>query len=110
MWRAVLFAAFAASLAAAQVDTGKPITLKPPRVRLVKFKAEVLHANNIQITVRDRGNGLIVRTFRYTEKVRDAMQKIIDRGGYQHGDKVEIHYAPGSDVAVKIKGKPSKPL
>jgi hypothetical protein len=38
------------------------------------------------------------------------MQKLFDQGGYQYGDKVEIWYMQGTDVAVRIKGKPSKPL
>jgi hypothetical protein len=38
------------------------------------------------------------------------MQKILDAGGYQYGDKVEILYTPGSTVALRIQGKPSKPI
>jgi hypothetical protein len=37
------------------------------------------------------------------------MQKLLDRGGYQYGDKVEIQHEAGSDVALQIKGKPSRP-
>jgi len=38
------------------------------------------------------------------------MQQIIDKGGYQYGDKVTILYEPATLRAMKIKGKPSKPL
>ncbi len=38
------------------------------------------------------------------------MQKIFDAGGYQYGDKVAILYKPGSTVALRIAGKPSKPI
>jgi hypothetical protein len=38
------------------------------------------------------------------------MQKLLDQGGYQFGDKVVIQYLPGTEVALKIKGKPSKPI
>ena len=39
-----------------------------------------------------------------------AMLKLLDQGGYQYGDTVEIQYQLGTDVALKIIGKPSKPL
>ena len=35
------------------------------------------------------------------------MLQIAARGGYRYGDKIEIEYAAGSDVALQIKGKPS---
>jgi hypothetical protein len=37
------------------------------------------------------------------------MQNIFNAGGYQYGDKVEVWYRRGENVALKIKGKPSKP-
>jgi hypothetical protein len=38
------------------------------------------------------------------------MQTIVDKGGYQYGDKVTVFYDPTSKKALKIKGKPSKPV
>jgi len=38
------------------------------------------------------------------------MQVIIEKGGYQYGDKVKLEYDPQSLKVVKFKGKPSKPL
>jgi len=38
------------------------------------------------------------------------MQDTIDKGGYQWGDKVTVLYDPNSLKAVKVKGKPSRPL
>jgi hypothetical protein len=38
------------------------------------------------------------------------MQQIVDKGGYQYGDKVTILYDPASQKALKIKGKPSKAI
>jgi ribosomal protein L21E len=38
------------------------------------------------------------------------MQQIVDKGGYQYGDKVTILYDPTTQKAMKIKGKPSKPV
>lgn len=93
----------------AQVETAKPIKLKAPKRKIEKFKGEVLSATSLQLVVRSRENAAVVKTFQYSPEVKEQMQKIIDRGGYQHGDKVEVHHEAGSDVALKIKGKPSKP-
>ncbi len=94
----------------AQVETGKPIQLKAPKKKIVKFKAEVLSMTNVQIIVRSRENERVIRTFTFAPDVREKMQKIIDQGGYQHGDRVVIQHEPGSDVAIKITGKPSKSI
>jgi hypothetical protein len=37
------------------------------------------------------------------------MQKIIDNGGYQYGDKVRIRHDQGQTVALDLKGRPSRP-
>jgi hypothetical protein len=111
--RAILLGAalaLAATSVSAQVETGKPVHLKAPKKKIAKFKGEVLSMTNVQIIVRSLENERVIRTFTYTPEVRDKMQQIIDKGGYQHGDKVEIHHEAGTEVALKIKGKPSKPL
>ncbi len=111
--RAILLAAALGAAAlplGAQIDTSKPIPIKTSKPRLVKFQGEVMNVNSAQITVRSRENERVIQTFTYAPKVRDQMQKIIDRGGYQYGDKVEIQYQAGSSVALRIRGKPSKPL
>ncbi len=94
----------------AQVDTSKPIRVKESKAKLVRFQGEVMNATSVQITVRSRENERVIRTFTYSPKVHEQMQKLIDRGGYQYGDKVDIQHEAGSNVAVRIKGKPSKPL
>jgi len=93
---------------AGQMETRKPVQLKPPKIKVEKFKGEVLHANAVQITVRSRADIYVVRTFSLSPKMRDEMQKIIARGGYRYGDKVEVHYEAGRNLAIKIKGKPSR--
>jgi ribosomal protein L18 len=60
--------------------------------------------------VRAKDNDLAVRTFPLSQAAAAKMQQIIDRGGYQYGDKVTVLYDPASEKAVQIKGKPSKPL
>jgi hypothetical protein len=103
-----LAAAFGASVAAAQ-ETQKPIRLKAPKPQIVKFRGEVVHSSSVQMVVRSTENEKVVRTFTYSPAVKQQMEKIIDRGGYQPGDRVEVHHESGSDVALKIKGKPSRP-
>ena len=102
-----LAAAFALTLAAQ--DTQKPIRLKAPKPQILKFRGEVVHASSVQMIVRGRENEKVVRTFTYSPQVKEQMDRIVDRGGYQPGDRVEVHHEAGSDVALKIKGKPSKP-
>jgi len=109
MSAAALLYSGAAPAAQAQVQTAAPIKLKQPKQKTLKYKGTVIVATRVQITVRDPQNERMVRTFRLSDEMQGKMQEIIDKGGYQHGDKVEIHHVEGTDVAVKIKGKPSKP-
>jgi hypothetical protein len=51
-----------------------------------------------------------MQTFPLSEPLAAHMQKIVDKGGYQYGDKVTVYYDPQSHTALKIKGKPSRPL
>ncbi len=97
------------------VDTAVPIIVSaikptPKPSGLVKFDGFVMHANIAQITVRATGNDLAVRTFPLSQAAAAKMQQIVDKGGYQFGDKVTVLYDPTSQTAVKIKGKPSKAL
>ena len=118
---APLIACFFSSPAYAQVpavvpivaDTAVPIIInavKPKPTGLAKFEGTVMHANIAQITVRAKGNDLAIRTFALSETATMKMQQIVDKGGYQYGDKVTVLFDPASLKAVKIKGKPSKPL
>ncbi len=116
--RTALLAASGALLLAAPgpaqqtADTARPIVVKQkkPKTNLAKFQGTVMHANIAQITVRGKDNELAVRTFPLSTELGGKMQRIIDRGGYQYGDKVTVLYDPASGVAQKIKGKPSKPV
>jgi hypothetical protein len=111
------------SLAAAQdplttpiiVDTAVPIVVgaikpKPKQTGLDKFEGFVMNANNAQITLRAKGSDLTIRTFPLSEAASAKMQKIVDQGGYQYGDKVTVYYDPATSKAIKFKGKPSKPV
>jgi hypothetical protein len=97
------------------VDTAVPIIVsavkpKPKHTGLSKFQGYVQHANIAQITARAKGNDLSIQTFSLSEAASTKMQQIIDKGGYQYGDKVTIFYDPATMKAAKVKGKPSKPV
>ncbi len=96
------------------VDTGLPIiinTIKPkPMPGVGKFEGFVMHANIAQITVRARGNDMSLQTFSLSEQASAQMQAIVDKGGYQYGDKVTVYYDQTSLKALKVKGKPSKAI
>ena len=103
--------AVAAAPARAQVTTSAPIVVKRrTEPKPVWLKAEVVHADSHSIIVREQANSLAIHTFTYSPKIQDAMQKLSDQSGYQYGDKVKILYQPGDTVALRIAGKPSKPL
>jgi hypothetical protein len=97
----------------AQIDTAKPITTRTVRtvkVEKPKWKQwDVIAASNSGLTVRDPESERTIVTFTYSDKVRDKMQKIIDNGGYQYGDKVRIHHVEGQTLALDLKGRPSRP-
>lgn len=97
------------------VDTAVPIIINavkpaPKPSGLVKFEGFVVHANIAQITVRAKGNDLAIRSFPLSPVAAAKMQQIVDKGGFQYGDKVTVLYDPSSEKAIKIKGKPSKSL
>jgi len=83
---------------------------KPKPTGLAKFEGTVMHANSVQITVKAMGNDMSIQTFPLSEMASAKMQQIIDKGGYQYGDKVKLEYDPQSLRVVKFKGKPSKSL
>jgi len=106
---AVLIVA-AAPVFTAQGQSSKPVKTKSPKVKLEKFKGQVLVFNSTQIMVQSTENSYFVRTFKYSSKLAAAMEKLAESGGYQSGDIVEVEFESGTDVAVRVKGKPSKPL
>jgi hypothetical protein len=62
------------------------------------------------MVVREQGNGMMIHTFTYTPQVQAQMQRILDAGGYQYGDKIKVLYQQGQTVALRVRGKPSKAL
>jgi hypothetical protein len=97
------------------VDTAVPIVVsvvkpKPKANGLVKFQGFILHANIAQITARSKANEMSIQTFSLSPEASAKMQQIVDKGGYQWGDKVTVYYDPATMKAFKFKGKPSKPI
>jgi hypothetical protein len=100
-----------APVVGAAIDTAVPIivgVVKPHRVSQPKFEGTVVNATVAQITVRAKGNDMAIQTFPLSESASAKMLEIIDKGGYQYGDKVTVFYDPDSKKALKVKGKPSK--
>ena len=94
---------------------GAPIVIgaikpKPKNVGLVKFEGYVQNANIAQITVRAKDNETSLQTFTLSQPMSQKMQTIVDRGGFQYGDKVTVYYDPQTRQAMNFKGKPSKPI
>lgn len=87
-------------------------TIKPAKTSTSGkwMKAEILHADQNSMVVSEQGNERMIHTFTYNDTVKTKMAKIIDKGGYQYGDKVTIYYNPSTMQAIKFKGKPSKPI
>lgn len=119
----VALAGFASPRAAAQapvvvapvvVDLAAPVILKATKPKqpagTVKFEGTVMNANIAQITLRAKNNETSIQTFPLSQAASEKMQQIVDKGGYQYGDKVTVYYDPSSTRVIKFKGKPSKPI
>jgi len=95
------------------LDTAVPIVvnaIKPKPTGLSKFEGYVMNANIAQITVRAKGNDMAIQTFALSPQASAKMQAIVDKGGYQYGDKITVLYDGSNMQAIKLKGKPSKAL
>src|SRR6202161_411517 len=91
------------------LDTAVPIivnAVKPKPTGLSKFEGYVMNANIAQITVRAKGNDMAIQTFALSAQAAAKMQAIVDKGGYQYGDKITLLYDPASLQAIKLTGKP----
>ena len=87
------------------------ITPKPkPKPGVQKFQGLFVHGNPAQVTLRQSGNEMDIQTFPLSQEASAKMQKIMDKGGYQYGDKVTVYYDSTTHKALKFKGKPSRPL
>jgi len=81
----------------------------PESQKIIKTRFAVVRMSYQSIQVNSLANVRELHTFTYSPRIRDKMQNIFNAGGYQYGDKVVVWYRSGGDVALKIKGRPSKP-
>jgi hypothetical protein len=88
----------------------KAVTPKKKPTGTQKFQGYFLNGNIAQVTVKAKGDDMGVQTFALGTAASAKMQKIIDNGGYQYGDKITVYYDAQSHQALKFKGKPSRPL
>jgi hypothetical protein len=113
-------AALGAGKAAAQdpiltpiiIDTAVPIivnAVKKKPTGLATFEGTVIHANSAQVTVRSKSNEMAVQSFPLAPDAAAKMQLIVEKGGFQYGDKIKVYYDPSTMKATKFKGKPSSP-
>jgi hypothetical protein len=107
---ALLAGIAAAPPARAQMDSSGVIASKPAKTKPVWLKVEVIHVDRDSMTVREVDHPMMVHTFTFGTKMAEQMEKVQANGGFQHGDKIKVQHEPGKDVALAIKGRPSKPL
>jgi hypothetical protein len=95
---------------AAQQTPVSTVQIRHPKP--VNFNGTVINQTSTFLTVQSSDPNHLneVRTFTFTKDLQPRMQKILDHGGYQHGDKVVVKCLPGSRIALSIHGKPSKPV
>lgn len=101
---------FAVVPALAQVTDTAPIRVRAPKPRRERFDGYVLSSTRLTLTVRDRNNSNLVRTFSMSDRLKPRWERRYDSQPYQYGDHVTIHYLAGSDTAVKIKGRASRAI
>lgn len=88
----------------------RAITPKPKATGVQKFQGTVMHANAAQVTVKAKGDNMTIETFALNDATSAKMLKIIDKGGFQYGDKITVYYDAQTHKALKFKGKPSRAL
>lgn len=87
------------------------VTLRHPTPEGSEWlKAEVIHADAVTLIVRERANTYAIHTFNFSSDLQPKMQAMLDKGGFQYGDRVSVLMMPGKTVALRVHGKPSKSL
>lgn len=114
IFAAAILCAGMATLAAAPVraqingdSSASPVIVKQRPAKAEWLRAEVIHADQNTIIVREADDEMKIHTFTYADKAKDKMSNILEQGGYQSGDHVKIRWIPGTSEALDIKGKPS---
>ena len=102
----------AAAIPSSAAQTGAVITSSTPHANRVKFHGAVVNQTSTFITVSSLNPSRLneLRTFTFSAQLKPKMQRILDAGGYQHGDKVVVTSLAGSNVALDVRGRRSKPV
>ena len=85
------------------------VTVRVPRVKLDKYRGRVLTFNIATMIVQSTDNPRMIWSFQYSTELRAKVADMLSTASFQPGDKVVVYCNPGTTVAVKFKGKPSKP-
>lgn len=89
--------------AVAQVGTAPAVRnkVKNPKPKIDSFQGEVVSFTNVAITVHDRKNLALVRTFSYSpELVRKLENRRMEQGA-----RVTVRFVRNTDTAVELEGK-----
>jgi|SRR5215831_2562521 len=105
-----LYAQTGAETVVVPIVVGKLLPKKKPPTPGTWIKVQVIRVDANSMIVSEQDNERMIHTFNYSDDLKPKVQKIIDAGGYQYGDKIKVLVAPGNVVVTKIDGKPSKPL
>ncbi len=89
-------------LAAALVAAAQHRPLQP-------FRGEVLRADTVSLTVRDRRDPRHIRTFHYAPTLRPKILHLFEREGIEPGSRVEVRYDPAHpEVATDVRIHPPR--
>jgi hypothetical protein len=101
----------AAAIRSSAAQTTTVATASVPHASRVKFHGAVVDQTATFITVSNLNPDHLneLRTFTFSPQLKPKMQRILDAGGYQHGDKVVVTSLAGSKVALDVRGRHSKP-
>jgi hypothetical protein len=92
-----------------QTAVSSPMVVKQTSPKVIWLKAEVIHFDSNSIIVRESADERMIHSFSYAASAQSQVQKALNTGGYQYGDKVKIRYKQGQTIALAIHGKASKP-
>jgi hypothetical protein len=102
-----LLASFTPEASAQAPAAQAPAAQTPQTHKIIKTHFVVEHMLLQSLQVHSVNDTRDLRTFSYSPKIRDKMQRILNAGGYQFGDKVVIWYGRDTELALNIKGRPS---
>ncbi len=91
----------------AQVREAAPIRVKvrTAKPKVDSFRGDVMSFTPSAVTVRDRHNLALLRTFSFSPE----LARKVENRRMESGDRLTVRYVRGTDTAVALKGKLRKP-